>query len=493
MHHTTTNHNTFNPPRRHAPSTSNRPPLFPARLLLYACLALITAATPQTRAAHPQDGPHADLRIAIEPDEVRFSIGINLAFFDTIAPEVPRETQGALSSVEARAVKQRLERFARQEVQVVIDGADADPVVLSHKMFTDPEPELATVYPNYGSRALIRSALILSYPVNNPEGPQHVEVTWPTYPVDRLAAELENLPEPPPMFLDVLLQAQGDDSLKRFTHVEPTLVWQASETPDAERYEPVPPPPAIVPTATRNRPAQANNNDDANNAPRTALVIILAAALPLTGVAGALALLRIPRFQPAAIAAVALTGAAASLIVGVRLALTPAPTPHATPIQDPPPTNNSLDQDRRAAVARALLVNLYRAFDFTDESEVYDALARSVDGELLESLYIQVFDSLIQAEQDGLLGIVTDLQPLEIQPTATPTEESPHAFTARIRWQVEGAVYHFGHAHVRLNEYQADFHIAPRDNAWKVTDTRFLAARRLDQPEGETRPYRGEL
>ncbi|MBD3320640.1 MAG: hypothetical protein GF350_06055, partial [Chitinivibrionales bacterium] len=45
--------------------------------------------------------------------------------------------------------------------------------------------------------------------------------------------------------------------------------------------------------------------------------------------------------------------------------------------------------------ARALFAslhrNIYRAFDYSTESEIYDALSKSVDGDLLTGIYTEVY------------------------------------------------------------------------------------------------------
>ena len=68
------------------------------------------------------------------------------------------------------------------------------------------------------------------------------------------------------------------------------------------------------------------------------------------------------------------------------------------------PQEVSDDEARR--VVRQLLSNVYDAFRFRGEDEVYDALAVSTSGDLLQDLYLQIQQSLRMAEQGGAVARV---------------------------------------------------------------------------------------
>ena len=55
------------------------------------------------------------------------------------------------------------------------------------------------------------------------------------------------------------------------------------------------------------------------------------------------------------------------------------------------------------------------------------------------------------------------------------------AFTVRCRWQVEGTVSHWGHAHTRLNEYVADWSVALTESGWRLTGAEILEQDRLEE------------
>jgi len=454
----------------HPPAARCAPPPALRRALLGA-LALALAALAPTGALgdeaglHPQDGPHTDLRIAVEPDGVRFAAGLNLAFLDE-ALDVPRESLDSVADVEVPAIEAALRDYFREKVVVAIDGVPVTPVIESFQFFNDPEPGMMGIFPRFGARALMRGAIIARYKAL--AQPQTVAITWPTYPPDLLAVELEGTtgPDggPPAMVIEAQIQALGELEIIRFSEAKPTVTWYADEGGEA-RYQDVPPPPTPKPPAT---------------------VSALGLALVLASLAGAgAAVLRLgPRRGLVAGAAMASFALAAALTLGpvapVAIPGTGGGAPPVTP-------------ERARAIFEPLHANMYRAFDYTDEGDIYDALERSVDGPLLAELYDQIYTSLVQAEQGGMLGIVTGVEPLETTladtPTSTPTStDGPPTIGLTHRWRVSGTVYHFGHSHTRVHEYQADYTLAAREGSWRIVGHRLRSQRRLDdggQPMGD--------
>ncbi|MEO2018487.1 MAG: hypothetical protein ABGZ53_29405, partial [Fuerstiella sp.] len=112
----------------------------------------------------------------------------------------------------------------------------------------------------------------------------------------------------------------------------------------------------------------------------------------------------------------------------------------------------------------------YRALDFGTEDRIYDALNQSVDGPLLESLYLQLRESLQIREQGGAVARVRAVE----YDNGQQAVQSPNAdwpgFRYRSRWTVSGTVEHWGHVHERQNQFAALFSVEPRDGVWKITD-----------------------
>jgi hypothetical protein len=138
--------------------------------------------------------------------------------------------------------------------------------------------------------------------------------------------------------------------------------------------------------------------------------------------------------------------------------------PGAPPL--PAVTAVSTGEKSREAVAESLLRNVYRAFDYHSESDIYDALARSVQGDLLADLYLKIKQGLIMQEQGGAVARVQDVKIIR---TEAAEGRNKNGFVERLTWQVEGTVEHWGHVHTRVNEYAAEFEIDPAGASWKIT------------------------
>lgn len=122
-----------------------------------------------------------------------------------------------------------------------------------------------------------------------------------------------------------------------------------------------------------------------------------------------------------------------------------------------------------------LIENVYRAFDYGDDSQVYDALAQSVEGRLLKQIYLQIKRSLVIREQGGAMSQVKSVKLI----SGKVVDADRSSFTCKSRWQVTGTVEHWGHIHTRQNEYEAEFSVAPRQGMWKVTGMQILGQQRI--------------
>jgi hypothetical protein len=135
----------------------------------------------------------------------------------------------------------------------------------------------------------------------------------------------------------------------------------------------------------------------------------------------------------------------------------------------------ALSEPRAREVVSGLLHNVYRAFDFRDESEIYDVLARSAEGALLQQVYLETRSGLELQSQGGARAKVKDIELVELE--ASPGEGA--AFVADAVWNVRGSVGHWGHIHERRNRYRAELRVAPVDGAWKLVGLELLAEERL--------------
>lgn len=122
-------------------------------------------------------------------------------------------------------------------------------------------------------------------------------------------------------------------------------------------------------------------------------------------------------------------------------------------------------------VLQALLRNTYRAFDQRDESAVYDVLARSIHGDLLQRIYVQTAQALALEAQDGTRVKISDLA-VDVDGVSALADGS--GFIAKGQWTAFGRVGHWGHMHQRINKYKANMTVEPVDGAWKLTGLEVL-------------------
>jgi len=134
-----------------------------------------------------------------------------------------------------------------------------------------------------------------------------------------------------------------------------------------------------------------------------------------------------------------------------------------------------LNDEATQNVVTGLLINVYRAFDFRDESDIYDVLARSVDGDLLRDVYLEMRRGLVLASQGGASARVKEVELVDL--VAEPAENQ--GVNAQATWQVRASVGHWGHIHERRNEYRATLRLQPLDGVWKLVDVEILDEVRL--------------
>ena len=135
----------------------------------------------------------------------------------------------------------------------------------------------------------------------------------------------------------------------------------------------------------------------------------------------------------------------------------------------------SFSKPEASALVSQLLKNTYRAFDFREESDIYDKLAVSNDGELLTEVYIQTKKGMVLENQGGLQVKVKDVELLELKELDAPDE----GLAYEVKWIVNGDVGHWGHIHRRTNQYLSILRIKPVDGIWKLYDIEIIEEKRL--------------
>ncbi|MGB3648414.1 MAG: hypothetical protein WA992_07720, partial [Desulfobulbales bacterium] len=139
---------------------------------------------------------------------------------------------------------------------------------------------------------------------------------------------------------------------------------------------------------------------------------------------------------------------------------------------------SQMTEEDSKAIVHSLLKNVYRAFDFREEDDVYDKLAVSVSGDLLTDVYLQSRKSMIIEQAGGAQAKVkqVDVQETNIKESA----KQKGAVDVRSKWSAIGTVGHWGHIHTRQNVYDAILTLAVIDGSWKITGIELLEEKRVD-------------
>lgn len=143
-------------------------------------------------------------------------------------------------------------------------------------------------------------------------------------------------------------------------------------------------------------------------------------------------------------------------------------------------------------ILEKLLTNVYRSFSADNKTKVYDALAKSAEGELLTDLYLQIRRGLELQDQGGAIARVekVDFPEVLLEENRSNLTDRPVSVTYSATWNVAGTVEHWGHVHRRVNQYQADFDVRYHEGNWKLHSMKLTDEKRL---EAKTTPRRLEV
>ncbi|MEQ1839981.1 MAG: hypothetical protein ABL994_06220, partial [Verrucomicrobiales bacterium] len=128
----------------------------------------------------------------------------------------------------------------------------------------------------------------------------------------------------------------------------------------------------------------------------------------------------------------------------------------------------------------ALLRNTYHAFDYRDESTIYDTLEASVTGPLLEQVYLEMRSSLELENSGGPRVRVNEIALRECR-DAEDSGIPEGSFKIRAEWVTIGEVTHWGHTHERTNKYEAEMTISSENEVWRISGLDLLNEERIQK------------
>ena len=100
-----------------------------------------------------------------------------------------------------------------------------------------------------------------------------------------------------------------------------------------------------------------------------------------------------------------------------------------------------VSDEEAGEILSGLMKNIYGAFDYREESVIYEILERSASGDLLTEIYLETRRSLELANQGGARAKVKSVEMLEASQEPLGTEIG---FIAQCKWSVSGSVGHWG-------------------------------------------------
>ena len=315
------------------------------------------------------------------------------------------------------ALRNQVERLFKLKNPVTLDGTRVRPTIRSmtllmdhtHAVLEDPALKAPGVELHSSKYDVIRAAF--SYPLGGTR-PKRIGLTWDVYSAfNRLKANVGQ--GRPDLSIPGNLLVNGEWTEIRFTADSPSFEWSAADAP-----APIPGPETLK-SADRSTPAW-----------------LWALTLGLL----ALGVYLWPR-KVIAMGAMIWAG-----MIVIAILWKPAAT---------------LSPEETAQVFKVLHRNIYRAFEQGgDESAIYDTIAQSVDGKLLDATYQDVYQSLRLRDDENAVCQVESVRYNDIT-----LEDKWHV---RARWTVTGTVSHNGHRHRRRNVYEAIYQIAAVDEQWRL-------------------------
>lgn len=399
----------------------------------------VDAGSPLTRSrstlVHPQDGPHLDFELRVEPDLVRLSVQLNLACADELVGAL-REDTYRLDPVEIEPLREALAGYFEDHSELHANGKRLFGT-LSHFDWTPPDLERMPYYPRFGARALTTIRLGFEFP--SAEAAETLRFAWDIYPPNLTVSEERALA--PPLEVRTRVIAYGTHEAFVLRDDAPELVWNAP--PESERLRMLEVPGSL-------------HAETPSLGTRPGLWLSLALGIAGLVIAGT----RTERRKQGL--GLSLAGFLLALGIGMdpRLA-----------------QNGDLTAPAAQKIFLALHTNLYRSFDSTREEEIYAALTTAVNGDLLDTLYTEMLTSLSMQEEGGARAEVEALRhgPME----TVKASLTPASFDLVAQWEVDAAVHHFGHFHRRTTGYKALYTVGLGEDGWKIQGAETLEQVRL--------------
>jgi hypothetical protein len=85
---------------------------------------------------------------------------------------------------------------------------------------------------------------------------------------------------------------------------------------------------------------------------------------------------------------------------------------------------------------------------------------------------------MVVTQAGGARARVKEVKILDVD--VNNLDDHPLGLLFHAKWAAMGSVGHWGHIHIRQNQYEANISVEPVDGAWKITDLELLEEKRID-------------
>lgn len=378
--------------------------------------------------------PEGDVHgyVYVEPFELRKEFAIRLRAFPEWTAGAPLE--GTLDKARQAKILYEIAKTLNESCPLEVDGTPLK-LGLDSIRFVRVEAE-AGVLPDERTEIPVREAQIAARFASAMKGyPNEVAIHWNLFAADPSVRALLSF-----------VSAAGRTAVYP-TRANPTQKWLVAKKKDAGELLPVPALQLAKPAASVRVPF---------------FTVVFGMLAVVCGLAG-----RVAHGNPKVFA-----GTASALFLILALA---AWAVAGMPWRSSNPEIPLVAEKDADALVHALLRNIYASFDYRDESQIYDTLALSVQGNLLEKIYLEVRRGL---ELEGQGGPRVKINHIDLRSCQMEPAENG-GLRADAEWVAVGDITHWGHIHTRLNKYRAWLTLQPVDSTWKVTDIEIVEEGRI--------------
>ena len=399
-----------------------------------ATMALVwLAASASSTLAQTLDAPVQGF-VSIEPYEIRQTFVVRI---DALLPGLTSD----ISSADHDAIfKQVLDELSGR-CPLSLDDTT---VTLEHERseFIRNDPQLAIVTDEREAIPVGEAAVAVVFAASRNGFPDSAAITWDLFPADTDQVE-------------VTFRSPSDKKLFTVTPEAPSVTWQLTKKETLPQPEKLP---ALTPL------------------PRLS-VPFLSIVLGIFAAVFAVLAKRLGERTPPAFGL---------FVLGTVIAAVACWKVGRLEIVHPFKKPTAVTAEQADEITYALLINVYHAFDYRDEAAIYDTLANSASGDLLERIYFEIRKSLTLEDQGGAKVRIKNVDLRRCVPTPLTDADDPRAFSADCEWVAIGDVTHWAHTHTRLNRYSAELSITPVDSEWKITGLQILEEFSEVQKQDET-------